>query len=44
MKQEDFKDPQSLQENITKKHKCDDGTPLHFLEAIMKNPLKYTCS
>jgi hypothetical protein len=32
-KQEDFKDLQSLQENITKKHKCDDGTPLHFLEA-----------
>jgi hypothetical protein len=33
MKQEDFIYLQSLQENITKKHKCDHGTPLHSLEA-----------
>jgi hypothetical protein len=33
MKQEDTKDLQSFQEHITKKHKCDNGTPLHFLEA-----------
>jgi hypothetical protein len=30
MKQEDFKDLQSLHKNITKKHKCDDGTPCTF--------------
>jgi hypothetical protein len=30
MKQEDFKDVQSLQVNITKKHKCSDGTPCTF--------------
>jgi hypothetical protein len=33
MKREDFKDLQSLQENIVKKDNCSDCTPVHFSEA-----------
>jgi hypothetical protein len=35
IKREDFKDLQSLQENITKKDECDDGTPLKFSDATV---------